>query len=47
MIRAAAEFAREHDCMLHVHVAEAAYEGEETLARFGATPIALLDDSER
>ena len=43
MIRAAAEFAREFDCMLHVHVAEAAYEGEQTLERFGATPIALLD----
>jgi len=43
MIRASAAFAREHDCMLHVHVAEARYEGEETLERFGATPIALLD----
>jgi 5-methylthioadenosine/S-adenosylhomocysteine deaminase len=44
MIRHAAEFARTFDCMLHIHVAEAAYEGEETLARFGATPIALLDE---
>jgi 5-methylthioadenosine/S-adenosylhomocysteine deaminase len=43
MIRAAAAFAREYDCMLHVHVAEARYEGEETLERFGATPVALLD----
>lgn len=43
MIRAAAQFARERDCMLHVHVAEAQYEGAETLERFGATPIALLD----
>ena len=43
MIRAAAEFAREHDCMMHVHVAEAPYEGEQTLERFGATPIELLD----
>jgi 5-methylthioadenosine/S-adenosylhomocysteine deaminase len=43
MIRNAAEFARAHDCMMHVHVAEAAYEGEETLAKFGASPIALLD----
>ncbi len=43
MIRAAAAFAREHDCMMHVHVAEAPYEGEETLAEHGATPIALLD----
>jgi 5-methylthioadenosine/S-adenosylhomocysteine deaminase len=43
MIRAAADFARTQDCMMHVHVAEAAYEGEATLAKFGATPIALLD----
>jgi 5-methylthioadenosine/S-adenosylhomocysteine deaminase len=43
MIRAAAEFARERDCMLHIHVAEAAYEGQETLSRFGVTPVALLD----
>lgn len=28
--------------MLHVHVAEAQYEGTETLERFGATPISLL-----
>ncbi len=44
MIRAAGDFARSYDCMLHVHVAEAPYEGEETLQRFGATPIALLDE---
>jgi 5-methylthioadenosine/S-adenosylhomocysteine deaminase len=43
MIRAAAEFAREFDCMMHVHVAEASYEGEQTLQRYGATPIALLE----
>ncbi|MBV8374707.1 MAG: amidohydrolase family protein [Candidatus Eremiobacteraeota bacterium] len=43
MIRGAAEFAREFDCMLHVHVAEARYEGEETVERFGATPVALLE----
>jgi len=43
MIRAAAAFAREHDCMMHVHVAEAKYEGEATLEKFGATPIELLD----
>jgi 5-methylthioadenosine/S-adenosylhomocysteine deaminase len=43
MITAAAGFAREFDCAMHVHVAEAAYEGEKTLERFGATPIALLD----
>ncbi len=43
MIRAAAAFAREFDCALHVHVAEASYEGEQTLERYGATPIDLLD----
>ncbi|HVA29084.1 MAG TPA: amidohydrolase family protein, partial [Candidatus Baltobacteraceae bacterium] len=43
MITAAAEFARLQGCMMHVHVAEAAYEGEATFAKFGATPIALLD----
>lgn len=42
MIRAAAAFAQSRDCMLHVHVAEAQYEGAETLERFGATPISLL-----
>ncbi len=44
MIRAAAEFARAQDCMLHVHVAEAAYEGRQTLEKFNRTPIALLED---
>jgi 5-methylthioadenosine/S-adenosylhomocysteine deaminase len=44
MIRAAADFARKVDCMLHIHVAEARYEGEETQRKFGRTPIALLDD---
>ena len=44
MIRAAADFARSYDCMLHVHVAEAAYEGDQTLERYGSTPIALLDE---
>ncbi|MGA8533574.1 MAG: amidohydrolase family protein [Candidatus Tumulicola sp.] len=43
MIAAAAEFAREFDCAMHVHVAEAAYETEATMARYGTTPIALLD----
>jgi 5-methylthioadenosine/S-adenosylhomocysteine deaminase len=43
MIRASANFATDRDCMLHVHVAEAKYEGEETLQRFGVTPIALLE----
>jgi 5-methylthioadenosine/S-adenosylhomocysteine deaminase len=44
MIRAAAEFARAQDCMLHVHVAEADYEGRQTLEKFNRTPIALLED---
>ncbi|HZV76653.1 MAG TPA: amidohydrolase family protein [Candidatus Babeliales bacterium] len=44
MIRAAAEFAREFDCKLHVHVAEARYEVEQTLRNCGRTPIALLAD---
>lgn len=43
MIRAAAEFAREQQCMMHIHVAEAQYEGTQTLERFGATPISLLE----
>lgn len=43
MIHAAAAFAREHDTLLHIHVAEAEYEGAETIAKHGATPIALLD----
>ena len=43
MIRACAAFARDRDCMLHVHVAEAQYEGAQTLERFGATPVGLLD----
>lgn len=46
MIRAAAQFSRERDCMLHVHVAEAPYEGAQTLERFGATPISLLQHLE-
>ena len=44
MIRAAAEFARASDCMLHVHVAEAAYEGLQTREKFNRTPIELLED---
>ncbi len=43
MIRAAAQYAKANDCMMHVHVAEAQYEGRETLERFGATPIELLE----
>lgn len=42
MIRAAAEFARARDCAMHVHVAEAHYEGRQTLAAHGVTPIELL-----
>ncbi|HEY1868331.1 MAG TPA: amidohydrolase family protein [Candidatus Cybelea sp.] len=44
MIRASGSFAREYDCMLHVHVAEARYEGEETMRDFGCSPIALLHE---
>jgi 5-methylthioadenosine/S-adenosylhomocysteine deaminase len=44
MIRAAGQFSRERNCMLHVHVAEAAYEGDETQRSSGRTPVALLDD---
>jgi len=43
MVRAAMEFAQTHDLMMHIHVAEAAYEGEQTRAAHGATPVALLD----
>jgi 5-methylthioadenosine/S-adenosylhomocysteine deaminase len=43
MIRAAAQFARQRDCMVHVHVAEASYEGEQTREKFGTTPVMLLD----
>ena len=43
MVQGAAAFAREHDCLLHIHVAEAPYEGERTRALHGASPIDLLD----
>ncbi len=43
MLRAAAQFAESERCTMHVHVAEAPYEGAQTLERFGKTPIALLD----
>ncbi len=43
MIAAAMEFARGCDCLVHIHVAEAEYEGVQTLERYGATPICLLD----
>ncbi len=42
MLRIAAEFAAAHGCMMHVHVAEAAYEGEQTRESSGLSPIALL-----
>ncbi len=43
MIRAAAAFARSQNCTMHVHVAEASYEGEQTMQAHGVTPIGLLD----
>jgi len=43
LIGAAADFARAHDCDVHLHVAEAEYEGAQTLQRYGATPIEVLD----
>lgn len=43
MIERSAAYAREHDLLVHIHAAEAAYEGEQTLERHGATPIDLLD----
>ncbi len=42
MIAAAWEFARERDLLVHMHLAEAAYEGEQTQQKFGATPVMLL-----
>lgn len=44
MIRAAAAFARELDCMLHIHVAEARYEGEQTMRDFKCSPVGLLHE---
>lgn len=43
MLRGAAEFAGEEGCDLHIHVAEARYETELSLARFGAPPVLALD----
>lgn len=43
MICAASAYAHEHQCKMHIHVAEAAYEGEQTLAVHGATPITFLE----
>lgn len=42
MIRAAHAFAREHDCAMHLHLAEAAYEREQVVERYGLTPVRLL-----
>lgn len=44
MVRAAAAFACERDCMLHIHVAEAPYEGEQTMRDFDRSPVALLQE---
>ncbi|MBV8344425.1 MAG: amidohydrolase family protein [Candidatus Eremiobacteraeota bacterium] len=44
MIRAAAEFSRERDCMLHIHVAEAPYEGDATREATGRSPVQLLEE---
>lgn len=43
MIRAAGEFARDAGCPLHIHVAEASYEAEQTVAQHGMTPLRLLE----
>jgi 5-methylthioadenosine/S-adenosylhomocysteine deaminase len=43
MLRAAAAFAREVDCDLHVHVAETQPEVALSLDRFGVTPVLALD----
>jgi 5-methylthioadenosine/S-adenosylhomocysteine deaminase len=43
MIRAAGEFAREANCKLHIHVAEALYEVEQAAAQYGMSPLRLLE----
>ncbi|HEY9084825.1 MAG TPA: amidohydrolase family protein [Candidatus Tyrphobacter sp.] len=43
MLRAAGEFAEEEGCDLHIHVAEARYEVELSVARFGVPPLLALD----
>ena len=43
MIRAAMHFAQERDLLVHIHVAEAQYEGEETMKAHGATPVMFLE----
>ncbi|MDQ6932121.1 MAG: amidohydrolase family protein [Candidatus Eremiobacteraeota bacterium] len=42
MIREAANFARARSLPMHVHVAEAGYEGQRTIAEFGRSPVRLL-----
>ena len=44
MIRAAAEFAREEGCRLHVHLAETTHEVEQAVAMHGKTPLRLLEN---
>ncbi|MDQ6931106.1 MAG: amidohydrolase family protein [Candidatus Eremiobacteraeota bacterium] len=43
MIAAAMQCAQERDLLLHIHVAEAQYEVEETMKMHGATPVDFLD----
>ncbi|MFN2527127.1 MAG: amidohydrolase family protein [Candidatus Baltobacteraceae bacterium] len=42
MIQASMAFAQQRDLFVHIHVAEAQYEGEQTKAAHGATPVQLL-----
>ncbi|GAC1657176.1 MAG: amidohydrolase family protein [Vulcanimicrobiaceae bacterium] len=42
MIQASTQFAAARDLFVHIHVAEAQYEGEQTMAAHGATPVELL-----
>lgn len=44
MIRAGAALAEELDTPFHVHVAEEPFEVEETLEKYGKTPVRWLDD---
>lgn len=43
MLRGAHAFARERGCAMHLHLAEARYESEETIERYGLTPVRLLE----
>lgn len=43
MIQAAHAFARERACAMHLHLAEAAYERDEAVERYGRTPVRLLE----